>query len=272
MNRFYIILCLTLAACSTPRAEKANEIAIPYSFTKRLIATEPFLLTTFEHIENENSTATIYIEGDGLAWVGRKTPSLDPTPTNPLALRLATKDKSANVIYLARPCQYSKLTTQGTCPQKYWTSDRFALEVIKSMNIALNDIQERYAITGFNLAGFSGGANVAALIAAHRDDVLSLRTVAGNLDHRLLHNIHDVSQLTGSLNAVDIAPQIAHIPQHHFIGGEDDVVPPAIAESFIKASGDNKCIHSTIIPNATHEKGWTEIWPALLEYSLECRN
>lgn len=267
-----ILFALFTASCTNTRHEQAIEMLAPSSFQERLIPASSFLLTTFERITNQGDNATVYIEGDGLAWTGRRTPSLDPTPTNPVALRLATEDQSANVIYLARPCQYSKLTHDSACPQKYWTSSRFAPEVVKSMNIALNDIQARYKITGFNIVGFSGGANVAALMAAQRDDILSLRTVAGNLDHRLLHSTHNVSQLSGSLNAADIAPQIAYIPQHHFIGGKDNVVPPAIAESFINTSGDRKCIRSTIVPNATHEKGWSNIWPALLEYPVDCQN
>ena len=51
----------------------------------------------------------IYIEGDGRAWLNKNRPSLDPTPKNSLALKLAEIDPAPNVIYLARPCQYSKL-------------------------------------------------------------------------------------------------------------------------------------------------------------------
>ena len=50
----------------------------------------------------------VYLEGDGQAFVSQGGyASSDPTPRNPLALRLAIQDNSANaVVYLARPCQY----------------------------------------------------------------------------------------------------------------------------------------------------------------------
>lgn len=34
----------------------------------------------------------VYIEGDGLAYLDARTPSTDPTPADPLALRLAAAD------------------------------------------------------------------------------------------------------------------------------------------------------------------------------------
>ena len=41
-----------------------------------------------------------------MSWVDRFTPSSNPTPTNPLAFKMALVDESENIIYLARPCQY----------------------------------------------------------------------------------------------------------------------------------------------------------------------
>lgn len=273
MKPLSLLLCILITACSaTPRIKIAQGLAAPSAFIQKEIPADPFIITTFEHIRETDKEATIYIEGDGLAWVSRRTPSLDPTPKTPLALELATKDTSSNVIYIARPCQYTKTLNQKPCPQKYWTSDRFSPEVIHAMNVTLNTLKARYGFTGFNLVGFSGGANVAALLTAQREDVLTLRTVAGNLDHERLHTIHNVTQLSNSLNAADIAPQIAHIPQHHFIGEKDNVVLPAIAKSFTQKSQNAQCIRTTIIPNATHQKGWASAWPSLLKYPINCEN
>lgn len=273
ITRFCFLLLLLVGACTTiSRDESARSLALTAHLTKKEIATAPFMLTSFERIQSPGGEVHLYIEGDGLAWVSRHTPSLDPTPKNPVSLKLAVQDASPNVIYLARPCQYSKLTTAGACPQKYWTSHRFAPEVMASMNMALDEIKSRYGITGFHLTGFSGGANVAALLTEQRNDVLSLRTVAGNLDHVLLHQIHGVSQIPNSLNAKNKARTISHIPQYHFIGEEDKVVLPAIARSFISASGQTHCIRSKIIPGVSHGKGWPDKWPALLKYPLDCRN
>lgn len=238
----------------------------------RKIETNQFLLTSYERIHAfDRKTATIYIEGDGRSWLTRHTPSSNPTPVNPIALKLAAQDKRANVIYLARPCQYNKpRQLGGECSQKYWTSHRFAPEIIEAMNAALSEIKSRYSITNFELIGFSGGGAIVALLAAQRNDVLNIRTVAGNLDHIMLHNIHNVSQLSGSMNAADIAKNISHIPQHHFIGEKDKIISVAISQSFIKLSENTRCIRSTIIPNVTHTNGWDEVWSKLLEHPLNC--
>ncbi len=263
----YVILSAFLLVSCATRYEEAQQIAAPSFLVERKIQTTPFTLTAYERVKHQNKPATIYIEGDGLAWINRYTMSPDPTPTNPVALRLAAADNSANVIYLARPCQYGQI---AACSPQYWTDSRFAPEVMTSMNAALNDIKTRHNITEFNLVGFSGGAAIAVLLAAKRDDIVSLRSVAGNLDHERFTEFHNDSPLSGSLNPIDVARKINHIPQHHFIGAEDETIPSAIAENFIKHSGKTNCIRSSIVPDTTHEDGWADIWPALLARPLDC--
>ncbi len=266
-----LLLPFLLVACSAvSRHETALRIASSASLTEKRIDVPPFILTSFERVQLTGHVAHLYIEGDGLAWLGRNVPSLDPTPKNPVALKLAAQDSASNVIYLARPGQYSKLTTDEPCPQKYWTSHRFASEVIASMDAALDDVKSRNHITGFHLIGFSGGANIAVLLAAQRHDVLSLRTVAGNLDHVLLNQIHGVSQMPASLNAKDKAQAIRDIPQYHFVGGQDEIVTNAIVQSFIHASGPTNCIRWQVVPSVSHDQGWAALWPSLLKRSMDC--
>ncbi len=74
----------------------------------RVVDASPFNITVYERVYKEGGTINIYIEGDGFAWVSRKKKSLDPTPKTPMALKLASMDGSSNVIYIARPCQYTK--------------------------------------------------------------------------------------------------------------------------------------------------------------------
>ena len=243
------------------RNETVKRLAMPSNMHNRVIHTPPFDLTAYERIHDQGGDATIYIEGDGLAWVSRSRPSMNPTPKNPVALHLATRDTSPNVIYLARPCQYTGLSTPKPCPMKYWTSHRFAPEVIDSANAALDNIKAQYGIKRFNLVGFSGGGAVAALVAGKRNDVASLRTVGGNLDHARVNRNHNVSQMAGSLNAVDVAGSIAHIPQHHFIGNRDKVITPDIYDSFKAAAGPSSCMRSIMVKDADHETGWVSAWP-----------
>jgi hypothetical protein len=252
------------------RHDVAADISRPAAMTERVVKAGLFNLTAWERISQPDAPVNIYIEGDGLAWLNTRTKSLNPTPLNPLGLRLAALDKSANVIYLARPCQYTGWNNPGACPDLYWTNGRTAAEVIFSYTLALDDIKAQHRVTAFNLIGYSGGAAVAALVAAERTDVVSLRTVAGNMDYTVFSTVHAVSPMDASLNPLQAAAKISHIPQQHFIGDSDAIVPPAIFNSWQQASGDTACIQSMIVPGATHEKGWVEKWPELLNTPPAC--
>jgi len=253
------------------REKIAQRLASPARLLPRTIAASPFILTTYERMHSRHAPANVYIEGDGKAWLSKKRVSGDPTPTNPVALHLAAYDNAKNVAWIARPCQYTKTTTPDkVCDSAYWTNKRFAPEVIKSYHTALDNIAARYDIIKFNLIGFSGGANVAAILAAERDDVVSLRTVAGNLDHVAHSHYHQVSILEGSLNAVDYVNDLKHVPQHHFIGGQDNIVPSAVVQSYLQAIGDSECVQYSFIQTAEHESGWVEAWPDLLKIPMSC--
>jgi hypothetical protein len=274
----FLALCalaaLATGACTYDftglRTESAHRLAAPAFMMERTIPAGPFLMTAYERVRRTGENATVYIEGDGLAWLSRQEPSLDPTPTNPVALHLATRDQSPNVIYLARPCQYSRMIDKSACDQAYWTGKRFAPEAIEAMNVVLDDMKKRYHIPGFHLVGYSGGGAMAVFLAARRHDVLDLRTVAGNLDTNLFSEIHKISPLTGSLNPTSVAARTVNIPQHHFIGKWDSVVTPPLYESFRKATGPSTCIRATVIDVTDHNSGWTEKWPLMLKEPLDC--
>lgn len=255
MNRVPHILILTtallgLAACNhIMREEIATRLATPAWMIKREIAAAPFALTAHERMHERHTTANVYIEGDGMAWSNM---SDDPTPENPVALHLATKDKAENVVWLARPCQYSGTLGGGECDREYWTTRRFAPEILRAYNEALNDIARRYDITGFNLIGFDGGAVIAAELAKQRKDILTLRTVAGKL-----HEITDPAAL-------------AALPQRHFIGGQDEVVRPAQLHGYMQQAQARNCLSYDFIQENTHEKGWPDKWPELLAAPIKC--
>lgn len=264
---------LGLGACSASvgqRIDAAYETAAHAQMQPAEIPAGKFLLTSFSHVTQPGHPANIYIEGDGLAWLTRHTPSRDPTPKNPVGLKLAARDGGANVIYMARPCQYTRMTGTAPCPAKYWTSDRFAPDVIDAMNAEIDTLKQRHGITGINLIGFSGGAGVAVLLAARRNDVTSLRTVAGNLDYMAMSRVHNISPMRGSLNPADAASRIAGLPQRHFIGNNDSVITPAIYRSYRDAAGPSACIRSQVVASATHTEGWVERWPELLRQAPEC--
>ena len=278
MNKLILILLSVtiLSGCGassslSSRHETATGIAGSASMTERILQAGPFNLTAWEHVQRPGAVADVYIEGDGLAWLDKYRKSMNPTPPDPLALHLAAADKNSNVIYMARPCQYSGWNGDGGCPDKYWTTGTAAPEVIAAYDQALNDLKTRYQVTGFNLIGYSGGAAVAVLVAAKRTDVLSIRTVAGNTDYAAFSAVHEVSPISDSIDPVSVAVTISRIPQQHFIGGKDKIVPHDIFDGWKQASGASACVHATVRPENTHNKGWAEEWPALLDIPVSCK-
>lgn len=207
---------------------------------------------------------SIYIEGDGFAWVTPTQRSLDPTPHVPVALELAVQDPSANRLYLARPCQFQSEADLLRCDPKYWSSARYSEEVIFAINAAIDQSARAVGAKRLRLFGFSGGGAVAALVAARRTDVIQLITIAGNLDHAAWTASKKVSPLRASLNPADMASALAHVPQVHFVGLDDDVVAPKVVQEYRRRFSYDSDIKIVEIPNADHDCCWTKLWPTLL--------
>jgi len=270
-----LLPAILLSACAAnssieTRHDTAAGIAASAGMTERVLQSGIFNLTAWERVQQPGAVADIYIEGDGLAWVSKYRASMNPTPPDPLALHLAAEDKISNVIYIARPCQYTGWTGEGACPDLYWTTGTAAPEVIAAYEQALSGIKTRTQVTGFNLIGYSGGAAIAVLVASKRSDVLSIRTVAGNTDYAAFTAVHEVSPIKDSIDPATAAALDSHIPQQHFIGENDKVVPRDVFEGWKQASGATNCVHATIVPGNTHEKGWAEKWPELLSQPVTC--
>jgi len=244
-----------------------HKIAKSTKFEKTYLKTKYFTLAACYRFDKPGEPVNIYIEGDGNAWISRARLSNNPTPREPLVLKLASIDTNANVAYLARPGQYleqEKLNVDSC----YWSNKRFSEEVIASMDEAISELAKLAKTDKINLIGYSGGAAVAVLIAARREDVASLRTIAGNLDIEVVTKYHNVSPLIGSLNPIDFAKKIKNLPQRHFIGSKDTIVPSFVAESFMARMGDKDYSRITVVEGATHSKGWGACWRELLTYPL----
>ncbi|MFH1209158.1 MAG: alpha/beta hydrolase [Candidatus Omnitrophota bacterium] len=272
----FTVLAFSLAGCLTvpsasERLSKADTIVQEAGFHRVRVRTSPFLITAYSRIQEHGKDLHIYIEGDGYAWVTRNRVSGDPTPRRPVALELAAEDPAPNVVYLARPCQYTPVEMNPACEEAYWTDKRFSEEVIRSMDQAVDKFAKDAQSPGIHLIGYSGGGAVAALIAARRQDVKSLRTVAGNLDPTGFNEYHEVSSLDeASLDPMEVAGKLSGIPQYHFTGSEDPIVPAFIAQHFAEKSGIRGCVHVVPVQGADHTDGWTGVWPWLLALPLNC--
>ncbi len=243
------------------RGYATQKKALQSGFIKEHVDFGIFELMTYHRFKEGQSTMHVYIEGDGRAWDRRNRLSADPTPSNPIALELAILDSADEVTYIARPGQFS--SKEGVkCDPIYWSVKRFAPEVVEAFNTVIDRLKERSKSKRVELIGYSGGGALVILIAASRKDVVSIRTVAGNLNPKAFCAYHKVSQLEGSMDPLDVAKKVAHIPQRHFVGSKDIVVPYSMAESFVKEAGSGDCI--TIVEGVSHKGGWTGQWKELL--------
>ncbi len=267
------VFCFSVAGCSTlpERTNQANMIAINAGMQLQEINTGSFILTSYAKIKDKNAPVTIYIEGDGFARANYGRLSVNPTPKDAFTLHLAALDPAANVIYIARPCQYTNPKKDKLCQPKYWSGSRFSQIVVDSVNKAISHYSQQFTNPQINLVGYSGGAAIAVLVAARRNDINTLRTVAGNLNHVAVNKYHNVNNLDDSLNPIDVAEKLASLPQYHFAGTADEIIPLSVIEEFAKKSENgNSCVKVSSVNGATHSSGWQENWSKLLAQPVSC--
>ncbi len=266
-NNLYILtLLMLLAGCAQPPTET---VAANHGFKHVYLATGKFNLTSYQKVLRPNAPVRIYIEGDGKAWLSKTRISPDPSPRNSTVMRLAALDPNENVVYLARPCQYSPNdlaahNANGPCTEKYWSTARYAPDVVQAVHNAITQIKQQANATQIHLIGYSGGATLAVLVAAQRADIASIRTVAGNLDLLAMQNYHRTTPLSESLDPMAVATEVRHIPQLHFIGKKDRVVPAIVAANFVRAAGINPD-RIIVVENADHAAHWDDHWESLLK-------
>lgn len=258
---------MTLPSPAERRAA-ADALARLKSWRASIIPSGPFDLVAY--LPSAPASAghlTIYIEGDGLAWVTGTQVSSDPTPRDPLALRLALAQPEGAAAYLSRPCQYGDAEATN-CSSRYWTSRRFAPEVVAATDRAIDVLKQRFGATRLSLVGYSGGGAVAALVAARRTDVERLVTIAGNLDHRAWTTYQRIESLTGSLSPVDYIEALSTIPQWHYVGAMDDNITPLLVQGFAEHFPVSKRPVVRIESSFDHRCCWVEQWPRLWQESL----
>ena len=240
------------------RQYTADTVAQSGNLVQQKIATDDFLLTTYQRFDStaDNKQMVVYIEGDGMAWISRDQLSSNPTPVQPIALKLASIDTNANVLYVARPCQYLWPQKMNRCSSRYWSDKRGSEEVISSINQAISIVKQKQNISSIRLIGYSGGGGIAALIADRRADVNEFVSVSGNLNYKLFTQTHDLSPMNRSIDPITVANQIGSIPQIHYVGADDKIIPKQIALSF---SDKVK-----VINNVSHDN-WPDKWAQILK-------
>jgi len=267
---FFVIFCsLMISACTpalTARVKNAENTGKNNGFTQKLVKGGDFWLTTFQRITDQNKPFVFYLEGDGDAFLKYGGLTENPTPQYQFVLKLASLDNRPNVVYIARPCQYTPMDINPKCSPVYWSDRRMSEEVVTSVNDVIETLAKGQ---GVSLVGYSGGGGIAVLVAARNKYVRDVVTLAGNLDHISFNQHHKKRPMIGSLNPIDYATQLSNVPQLHLSGGEDTIVPPFIADKYVKAS-NSTCVHQEIYARASHQSGWERVWKEILTIPVIC--
>lgn len=231
LNVFVLVF---LAGCAGARW------VTPADFEYMPILAGQYEIATWQKITDYSADAPIYIyiEGDGHAFNAGGRPTTNPTPRGTLVRDMVARDTHANVAYIARPCQY---IMSDTCNRHDWTDGRFSPAIIDAMATAIKTVAASHPVV---LVGYSGGAMVSGLVIKTHPEIVVRRwvTIGGVLNHAAWTAYFGDNPLTQSMDM----SALPDVPQTHYIGGRDTVVPPELAREWARA-GD-----IIIAPNATH--------------------
>lgn len=260
-----LAIVLTVAfvsGCASSTAERYGVVeqqAMSSGFSAVRFGSNPPLVGMLRTSKNvatspakNSQTLWIMIEGDGRAWLSTREPSRDPTPVDSAGWRLAKNISRANVLYLARPCQYLSSIELEACSVSDWTNARFSEKWVGRLNAAIDDAKRTAQSKQIVVAGYSGGGVMAALIAARRDDVVMLITVASPLDHAAWTTHHDVSPLTGSLSVLTGKEKLMRLPQVHVTSANDKVVPTMLMQDFLRGYPADAPAELVTLPGIDH--------------------
>ena len=209
-------------------------------FTAKEIETSHFSIAVWEKNSIQpGKTLRIYFEGDG-----------DPNPYAQVAREYAEFDKTSNVIYVARPCQWVHNKICEKKPEIYG-NQRFNPEIMKEMVELTEYLMMKYNAPEVELIGYDGGA-VVALNVATKVPTKRVITIAGITDIAMYLDYNDLPSMEEMDNPAEELLILSQIPQIHYVGGQDNVTPKRLAERFVGRMVDPKSAVVKFVPSATH--------------------
>lgn len=274
---------LLAAACATP-AEHVRRMATDHGLSHEMRQGDGF-----EHLliagnapdgwREHGPPLTIYVDHDGVPWVGGTRVARDPSPRDPLALRLMLSEieharaggavagtQAAAALYVGRPCHFGAGPVDA-CHPLVWTHARYAEAVVASMATTIEDwIAARGGTVSARqpavvLVGYSGGGTLAVLLAARLPRAVAVVTIAANLDVAAWAGHHRYSPLAGSLDPARQPPLPPAVAQWHFVGARDEVVPGVLQAGYLRRNPGARQIE---VQHQDHVCCWVSLWPALL--------
>jgi hypothetical protein len=230
---------LLLVACASP-SQRMDRAAQRAGLTRSVVQG-----TSFRHLVYAKSSAnspaeelTVFLEGDGIPWIGGRIPADDPTTRDALALHLMIKSGGRS-LYVARPC-YQEMH-DATCSAELWTFARYSDAIVNSMTKVIEMKAAELNPQRIRLVGYSGGGVLAVLVAERLNNIDSVVTIAANLDVNAWATHHGYLPLHDSLNPAQSA--LPH-PWHeiHLQGALDETVPVASTRAYFKNFATAKSI------------------------------
>ncbi len=256
---FYVVTFNFLMLGCTNSSVQFNQLAKELGFDEKLFQGAHFSHKVYFNRKSLDDVLHVYLGSDGTPWKNVNQIASDPTPRNPVMLRLMALDSVASV-YVGRPC-YHGLSHKLECNPKWWTSGRYSEPVVSSLDSVILQIAEDYGASDIILFGYSGGGALAMLVAEKFSLVHGVVTVAGNLDIDAWIAYHSYSPLTESMNPVSRLPLREEVLQFHFAGSQDEVVPPYLLHG---AMNKQPGITPVVIEGIDHQCCWEELWPGIL--------
>ena len=256
-----LVICVFYNGCSTVPYEQ--QVAENNSANLQTVSGDPFIHKVYVNEaafsaqvnDTKHRFLHVYIGGDGRPYANGKA-TQNPTPSNPLLLKLMAKDKQPS-IYIGRPCYFNPSDIQ--CNQAWWTIRRYNEQIVDSLLSALSHYSSRYEY--ITLIGYSGGGALAMLMAEKLSKARLLVTIAGNLDIFEWTTHHEYTPLMDSVNPAELPPLRHNIIQIHYAGKDDK----KIRAEWIKDVVDKqRQAEFHLIEGADHSCCWAKLWPDVL--------
>ena len=172
------VVLVVFAGCVSPAAQFA-ERAAALGLRRAVVTGAGLPHVLYSKTGAPTPTLHVYIDGDGTPWIGSQ-PAADPTPRNPLMLRLMALDP-VPAVYVGRPC-YHGMAAIAPCAARLWTKDRYSAEVLGSLSIVVRQFMTQEGYERVAWFGHSGGGTIAVLLAERFPETVALITIAANLD------------------------------------------------------------------------------------------
>lgn len=245
-----------LGACMTP-AEKFDQTAASLGLQREEVLGKGFQHILYWRKGGSHQALHVYLDGDGTPMVAGR-PADDPTPRNPLMLRLLSLDPGP-AVYVGRPCYHGLAATAG-CSSDMWCTARYSERVVSSLAAAIRGIMTARGHDRISFFSHSGGGTLAMLLAERFPETRTIVTIAANLDIDAWAVHHGIPRLQASLNPALRPPIQDSVVQLHYVGSRDEIVPPTLIAPSVKGAN----AEFILVGGYDHLCCWTELWPAIL--------